>query len=152
MFRWIPSQLNTFNHSIRYIDAPIACGNFVRLALYNIPNVGHRMIHQQVHHEPSSFIFSRSTPQTQPVQQPNAPGQGPYVFFLPLDKLCGAPQHHHKATTPMVQIVQPAGVGRYIGVPKPAPAYLTSSSMPGNALTALPFLNSIGTTTLRNFF
>ena len=92
------------------------------------------------HHELTAFPMLSKT--TQPLQ-----GRGPYVFFLPINKLCGA-QKHHAATTPMVQIVQPAGVGRYIGVPKPAPAYLTSASVPESALMSFAF----STTGKRNFF
>ena len=126
---------------------------FVRFPAFVFPSA-YRMIDQQSHHEPSYFIFSRTSAQAQQAQQAqqaNAPGQGPYVFFLPIDKLCAAHKHHHTGTTPMVQIVQPAGVGRYIGVPKPAPAYLTSASVSGTVLTALPFLRSVGDVSLRNF-
>jgi hypothetical protein len=56
------------------------------------------------------------------------PPPGPFVYFLPTEQICGPHKHFSQ---PAVQIVQPAGVGRYMGVPKTTAAYLTSASCGG---------------------
>lgn len=72
-----------------------------------------------LHHDTSFGLLGPSAAE-------KAAMQGPFVYFLPTDQICG-PAH---ASNPTVQIVHsPTDMGRIIGLPRPTPAYLTSSSM-----------------------
>jgi hypothetical protein len=93
-------------------------------------------------HDLTAFpIFGKSSSSAAVAQNQSA-NTGPFVYFLPTDQICGDPSSQHAPSqTPMVQIVQPAGVGRYIGIPKPTPAYLTAADCGPNILLATTFIN-----------
>lgn len=89
------------------------------------------VIDMTILHDDTSFLGPFGT---------SAVNKGPFVYFLPTDKICGSGGH---MGSPTVQIVQPAGIGRYMGVPKTTAAYLTSSSCGGPETSlALSFMLS----------